>query len=70
MVSGHPETVYKKGPGIDHAPYIIQVKVLKDSISATEIVRSGRLATTVRKRFILAVVGDEISYISFEWWRA
>ena len=70
---GSDFAVYKKGPGIDHAPYIIQVKVLKDSISATEIVRSGRLATTVRKRFVIAIPRLEenrVIYLLFNWFKA
>jgi len=65
--------VYKRGPGIDHAPYIVSVKSRKDEISATEIVRAGRLATTVRKRFIIAIPDLErnrIEYLIFRWFKA
>jgi len=65
--------VYKRGPGIDHAPYMVSVKSRKDEISATEIVRAGRLATTVRKRFIIAVPdyeGNKIEYLIFRWFKA
>jgi len=65
--------VYKRGPGIDHAPYMVSVKSWKDEISATDIVRAGRLATTVRKRFIIAVPnfeGDKIEYLIFRWFKA
>lgn len=62
--------VYKKGPGIDHAPYIVQIQDKDEKISAAEIVKAGRLATTVRKSFILAVVNNDIKYIEFDWWRA
>jgi len=62
--------VYQHGPGVDHAPYIIQVKGMNDELSASEIVKAGRLATTVRKIFILAVVdGDEVKYLGFKWWK-
>ncbi len=47
--------VYKYGPGVEHAPYMVTVKKAGSDISATEIVKNGRLATTVRKRFIIAV---------------
>src|SRR5665647_1915987 len=47
--------VYKYGPGVEHAPYMVTVKKAGSDISATEIVKNGRLATTVRKRFIFAV---------------
>jgi tRNA-intron endonuclease len=63
--------VYEQGPGIDHAPYIIQVMSRDDSMSATEIVKAGRLASTVRKTFIAALPGKEgIEYLEFKWWKA
>ena len=65
--------VYEHGPGIDHAPYLIQVMKAKDSITATSIVLSGRLATTVRKQFILTIPRlkeKRVEFISFDWWRA
>ena len=62
--------VYQHGPGVDHAPYIVKVKGGDDELSASEIVEAGRLATTVRKTFILAVVGgDEVKYLGFKWWK-
>lgn len=62
--------VYEHGPGIDHAPYIVQVKGSSDGISASDLVEAGRLATTVRKTFIIAMVGEgDIRYLSFKWWR-
>ncbi|MCJ7573000.1 tRNA-intron lyase [Candidatus Bathyarchaeota archaeon] len=63
--------VYEHGPGVDHAPYILQVRRRGDELSAAEIVKAGRLASTVRKTFIVAVVeGDEIEYLEFKWWKA
>ncbi len=65
--------VYKYGPGVEHAPYMVSVKTAESDISATEIVKAGRLATTVRKRFIIAVpgLGDEkVKYLIFKWFKA
>ena len=63
--------VYEHGPGVDHAPYIIQVRRKSDELSAAEIVKAGRLASTVRKTFIVAVVEDgEVEYLEFKWWKA
>ncbi len=65
--------VYERGPGIDHAPYLISVRERSDSLTSTDIVRAGRLATTVRKRFIIAIpslVSDELPYIVFKWFKA
>jgi tRNA-intron endonuclease len=65
--------VYKYGPGVEHAPYTISVKKAGSEISATEIVKAGRLATTVRKRFIIAVtdvVAEKTKYLIFKWFKA
>jgi tRNA-intron endonuclease len=63
--------VYEHGPGIDHAPYIIQVMSKKDQMSALDIVKAGRLASTVRKTFIAAIPGhDGVEYMEFKWWKA
>jgi tRNA-intron endonuclease len=65
--------VYKYGPGVEHAPYMVSVKKVCSDISATEIVKAGRLATTVRKRFIIAVPdlgSNKIKYLIFKWFKA
>ena len=64
--------VYEKGPGIDHAPFLIQVYNRSESITATGIVLAGRLATTVRKQFILAIPKgkDHVDFLALDWWKA
>ncbi|MEM2341124.1 MAG: tRNA-intron lyase [Candidatus Bathyarchaeia archaeon] len=65
--------VYRQGPGLEHAPYMVSVKSRRDEITATEIVKAGRLATTVRKRFIIAVPDlekDKVEYLIFKWFKA
>jgi len=65
--------VYKYGPGVEHAPYMVSVKKAGSDISATEIVKTGRLATTVRKRFIIAVPDldtEKTKYLIFKWFKA
>jgi tRNA-intron endonuclease, archaea type len=64
--------VYEKGPGIDHAPYLIQVYSRNDTITSTEVVLAGRLATTVRKQFILAIPKgkDKVDFLALDWWKA
>ena len=64
--------VYEKGPGIDHAPYLVQVYNRKDPITSTGVVRAGRLATTVRKQFILAIPkgSDKVDFLALDWWKA
>lgn len=65
--------VYEHGPGIDHAPYLLQVMKSRDNITATLLVLAGRLATTVRKQFILTIPKPKekrVEFVSFDWWRA
>lgn len=65
--------VYKYGPGVEHAPYMVSVKKSGSDISATEIVKAGRLATTVHKRFIIAVpdmAEEKVKYLIFKWFKA
>ncbi len=65
--------VYKHGPGLEHAPYMISVKKHDEILSATDIVKTGRLATTVRKRFIIAIPNKKtkkIQYLIFKWFKA
>ncbi len=63
--------VYERGPGIDHAPYLVQVYNPRESISATKVVLAGRLATTVRKQFILAVPRSRnVDLLALDWWKA
>jgi tRNA-intron endonuclease len=70
---GSDFAVYEHGPGIDHAPYIVQVAKPGTAMTATAVVRSGRLATTVRKQFIIAVADVErkaVDFLAYDWWRA
>ena len=70
---GSDFAVYEHGPGIDHAPYIVQVMSPGSTISATSMVRSGRLATTVRKQFIIAMPDPKkssVEFLRYDWWRA
>jgi tRNA-intron endonuclease len=69
---GSDFAVYRLGPGLEHAPFIVQVKNREESISALEIIRSGRLATTVRKYFTIVIPDIKTganSYILFEWFK-
>jgi len=65
--------IYQQGPGVDHAPYMVSVRKAKDEITATDVVKAGRLATTVRKRFIIAIPdleAEDIRYLIFKWFKA
>lgn len=58
--------VYIEGPGKDHSPYVVQVFPKNSMISALDIVRVGRLATTVKKKFVIAIAAT-LSYYVFNW---
>jgi len=65
--------IYNQGPGVDHAPYMVSVKKASDEVTATDVVKAGRLATTVRKRFIIAIPdleAEDIRYLIFKWFKA
>ena len=64
--------VYQKGPGIDHAPFMIQVYDRNENISSTDVVLAGRLAASVKKQFILAIPygTKKIDYVALDWWKA
>jgi len=64
--------VYNRGPGIDHAPYLIQVYNKSDPISSTDVVLAGRLASSVKKQFILAIPHGKssVDYLALDWWKA
>jgi tRNA-intron endonuclease len=70
---GSDFAVYERGPGIDHAPFIVTVRKENDTMGPFEIVLAGRLATTVRKQFTIAVPkanGKRIDYLVFRWFKA
>ena len=60
--------VYKKGPGLEHSPFIVHVLDHNAKISAIDMVRAGRLATSVRKKFVIANPLTR-SYYFFEWFK-
>ena len=61
--------VYEHGPGKDHAPLLVHIIPQRKGVVPLDIVRAGRLATSVRKKFIIATVKEsgEIVYYSFIW---
>ena len=65
--------VYEHGPGIDHAPFIVSVETPESIMGPFEVVRAGRLATTVRKQFIIAIPNTKsgrVRYLVFKWFKA
>lgn len=60
--------VYKKGPGLEHSSFIVHVLPHDSKITAIDMVRAGRLATSVRKKFVIANPLTT-SYYFFEWFK-
>jgi tRNA-intron endonuclease len=69
---GSDFAIYEHGPGIDHAPFIVTVKKEEDTMGPFEVVLAGRLATTVRKQFTIAVPKrrQKTDYLVFKWFKA
>ena len=62
-------SAYEFGPGIDHAPYVVDVVTSDEEIESTELIKAGRVAHGVRKKFIMAVVKDKTTrYVMFKWY--
>ncbi len=62
--------VYRHGPGIDHAPFLVTVVDPGEEVDAGEILRAARLSHSVRKTLTVAVyMGGEVSYIMFKWFK-
>ena len=73
MKFGADFAVYEYGPGIDHAPFLVQVLPLKRELDPIEIVRAGRLSHSVRKRFVVAAIDPDnrdVTYYAFRWFKA
>jgi len=69
---GSDFAIYEHGPGIDHAPFIVTVKKEQETMGPFEVVLAGRLATTVRKQFTIAVPSrnSKVNYLVFRWFKA
>lgn len=69
---GSDFAIYEHGPGIDHAPFIVTVKKEEETMGPFEVVLAGRLATTVRKQFTIAVPRKrrKLDYLVFKWFKA
>ncbi|MCE4625253.1 MAG: tRNA-intron lyase [Desulfurococcales archaeon] len=63
-------TVYRRGPGLEHSLFIVNVYPLQESIDPVELVKAGRLSHSVRKTFVLASLeGGEPVYLMFKWFK-
>lgn len=60
--------VYKKGPGLEHSLFMVHVLLHNKKITSIDMVRAGRLATSVRKKYVIANPLTK-SYYFFEWFK-
>ncbi|HDI31862.1 MAG TPA: tRNA-intron lyase [Thermofilum sp.] len=70
MKFGTTFAVYKFGPGIDHAPFLVHVLPYGSRLDPIEIIRAGRLSHSVRKKFVIAYINSktgEVNYFVFKW---
>jgi len=65
---GADYVIYKKGPGLEHSLFMVHVLPHDSEITAIDMVRAGRLATSVRKKFVIANPLTK-SYYFFEWFK-
>jgi tRNA-intron endonuclease len=63
--------VYHQGPGLDHSSYVITTLPRNSKVSAIGLVQAGRLATSVRKKFVIATIlpNQTIRYYGFMWYK-
>ncbi len=62
MKFGVDFVVYEYGPGIDHSPFMVDVLEHETDLNPIELVRAGRLATTVKKKFVIAAVSGDVPH--------
>ncbi|MGC9071925.1 MAG: tRNA-intron lyase [Acidilobus sp.] len=63
---------YRRGPGLEHAPFVIHYYSPDVAFDPVELVRAGRVSHSVRKTFVLATAGSgpaRPTYIMFKWLR-
>ncbi len=63
--------VYRKRPGIEHAPYLVKVLRYDDSVDPGDLIGWGRVSHSVRKDLLLSISypsGMRV-YITFKWFR-
>ncbi len=62
-------SVYKRGPGIEHSVFVVSVFPRERRLAPIDLVRAGRVATTVRKKYVIATVLEDksVKYYIFKW---
>lgn len=68
MKFGSDFAIYEEGPGIDHSKWVVHVESDDKNLRAIEIVRAGRLAASVKKRYLISTLseGDQPIFYGFD----
>ena len=63
--------IYKRRPGLEHAPYLVKVLRYDQVIDPGDLIGWGRVSHSVRKELLLAITYPSgiRSYITFKWLR-
>ncbi len=61
--------IYRKRPGLEHAPYLVKVLSYNQVIDPGDLIGWGRISHSVRKELLLAVTypSRARTYITFKW---
>ncbi|MEX2715064.1 MAG: hypothetical protein Q6370_002065, partial [Candidatus Sigynarchaeota archaeon] len=68
-------TVHRPAPGLAHSGFVGHVPAHENRISSMDMVKAGRLATSVKKRFVIASISSgemtlpTITYYVFRWFK-
>lgn len=68
MKFGSDFIIYEKGPGFDHSKWVVHVEKDDIKLQAINIVRAGRLAASVKKRYLISTIteNEEIVFYGFD----
>ncbi|MEO3992818.1 MAG: tRNA-intron lyase [Desulfurococcaceae archaeon TW002] len=63
--------LYKKRPGLEHAPYLVKVLKYGQLIEPGDLISWGRLSHSVKKDLILAITHQSglITYVALKWFK-
>ncbi len=63
--------VYRKRPGLEHAPYLVKVVMHDELVDPGDLIGWGRVSHSVRKELLLAITypSKQRVYITFKWLR-
>ena len=68
MKFGSDFIIYEQGPGFDHSQWVVHVEKDDIELQAINIVRAGRLAASVKKRYLISTItpDSEIVFYGFD----